>query len=48
MLHMNSVEYQNSEMKDCYMDSLDIMTVSSRQCTKHKILEVMKKSAPLS
>lgn len=48
MLHMNSVEYQDLEMKECYMDSFDIMTVSSRQCTKHNILEVVKKSALLS
>lgn len=42
------MEYQNLEMKECYMDFLEIMAISCRQCTKHKLLEVIKKSARVS
>lgn len=35
-------------MKECYMDFLEIMAISSRQYTKHKLLEVIKKSALVS
>lgn len=45
---LNFMEYQNLGMKECYMDFLEIMAVSSRQCTKHKVLEVIKKSAFIS